>query len=74
MTRACMHAFAQIGGAGDFGVRVHNAKSRQARIVLVNIALQGAATLVSICRLTSEPPPYRIDNRCATPAAAWPHA
>ena len=58
-----VHAHAQIGGAGDFGVRVHNAKARQARIVLVSIALQGACTLVSICRLTSEPPPYRIENR-----------
>jgi hypothetical protein len=65
-----MHARVQIAGAGDFGVRVHNAKSRQARIVLVSVALQGACTLVSICRLTNEPPPYRIDNRWVPPPAA----
>ena len=42
-------------------MRVHSAKAREAPIMLVNIALQGACTLVSICCLTNDAPPYRIE-------------
>lgn len=62
--RAHAHCCAQVGAPGDFGVRVHNdAEPKQARILLVSVALQGASTLVSVCRLRDEPPPYRIENR-----------
>ena len=60
------HSFmmVQIDTAGDFGLRVFNPTQKRHHILPVDIALNGAAYLITVGKGTLAPP-YRVENRCA---------
>ena len=56
----------QIDSPAEVGLRVHKAGSSQCRLLPVDVSNNGAAVLVTVGKANA-PPPYRIENRWASP-------